>query len=284
MNCLIFLSTLFLLIWKCSCLSIDLHISDDKYNIKDLPELISTFAYTYNEINFYIDYTSYTFDLLDKIPINIPADTNVSIIGNGSNQRSVFDYSVKQKGFTFYFAKYTGQHIIIKNIDFINFVHERASDDVFLFFFDSVNTNYNIEYINCSFENFNSMVLKVDVPYNELINNLHDNFHFNSCIFRNINGYGVFYMNNKGFEINSNSIIKVSNSEFINCSDILRMDYGYFIFDNCIFTNISSSIGIASFVYMRYNSTLTIQNSKFYDINIVDKIIPFIIAWGNELK
>ncbi|ORY54793.1 hypothetical protein LY90DRAFT_646782 [Neocallimastix californiae] len=267
------------------CFSVDIYIQKDGYDFSNIKDTIISYASKYNDINIYINYDYYIISITKLIEITVPANTNISFIGNPSNStKTIIDFIKSPQNLVISFEQYTNQQLIFENIEFTNYYHERASEKTSIIYSIINSVKYNILIRNCIFSNSNSIIFKLDSENFKYENEVKYIIHFDKCKFINIINNGVIFMNNKGNDVLNNSGILISNSEFSNCSDFAMMDYGYLKIEYCVFTQLTSKLNVAIFNKMRYDSVLIIENSIFHDINAIDNTAPFITTYGNSIS
>ncbi|ORY54795.1 hypothetical protein LY90DRAFT_669862, partial [Neocallimastix californiae] len=271
-------------IWR--SIAIDIIIPDDGYELSDVPSLIDQYSLKHKTIIFYINSDHYELNINRDITIRVPPNTNVSFIGKSPSSPSshaLIDYSRGFFNVIINFTEYTDQQIIFENIEFYNFSNPRASEVTNIFYMTAINHKFNILFKNCIFNTSNSSVFKLDIDKTSYTDDIKYVLRFESCKFRKIHNNGVFILNGRGLYTKNNIGVRIENSDFNECSDIIKQEYGYIKFNNCHFENLSTERNYAIFNEMIYDAGLYIENSSFKNIN-VPATVPFITAYGNLIN
>ncbi|OUM65634.1 hypothetical protein PIROE2DRAFT_7300 [Piromyces sp. E2] len=223
-----------IIIWNQICVSVNVYIPNEKYDLNNLSDLLKYYSVQYKEINIYIDKYYYTSDAQNRgFHILVPGDINVSLIGKPSNGTFI-DLTNNPFHFSLSYNEYTGQQFRVENITFYNFMDPRSVEANDIFYFRSYSHNYNFSFKNCVFDTSNSLIFKLDT---ETLTNKEETtdyqITFDSCQFKNIKGNGVILFGDTKEKKNIiNNSVKVINSYFMNCYDIVKMYYGKIEFDN----------------------------------------------------
>eukprot|EP00833_Pecoramyces_ruminatium_P012473 jgi/Orpsp1_1/1186505/evm.model.d7180000051075.1 len=266
---------LFILIYK-YVLSIDVYIPNDNYDLSNLSDLISYYSIKYKTINIYINDEYYTSNSKQRYnQINIPENTNVALIGNPKNG-TIIDLTNNSFYYSIVFNEYTGQEFKVENITFYNFFDPLSVTANDIFYINPTSTNYKIIFKNCIFDTSNSLIFQLNINTDSYQENKDYQLTFDSCQFINIKGNGVIYLSKIYYDIINNTRVKIINSKFINCYNIMKSEYGEIIFDKCSFSKLFSLSEYASFIDMIFNQTVSINNSIFYDIDDVYTPMPLI--------
>lgn len=175
---------IFNIILLSKCFSIDVNIPEDGYELSDIYNIIKVYSLKHNSININLNYDYYSIVSNVSIEIKIPSDVDISIIGKPSNSdKTVIDMKKATSGFAISFEDYTNQQIVIENIEFFNYHHERASDNTNIIYISTDKVDYNILIKNCIFNNSNSLAIKFDISGFEA-ENIKYGIHIDSCKFK----------------------------------------------------------------------------------------------------
>ncbi|ORX80651.1 hypothetical protein BCR32DRAFT_299932 [Anaeromyces robustus] len=277
----------FLLIWLIlKCQTIDIYIPNDQYDIDNINELINTYSQKYKTINIYFN-TDYYYSKPKKergYELTIPEKIDVALIGNPVNGTTFIDLTEFSFYYSIVFVGSTIHQFKVENITFYNFNDPVSTTVNDIFYVNYKSNKFNLLFKNCIFDGSNSLVL--DLHSTSEIYQESSNFQvlFDSCQFKNIKGNGVIKSKRENSSNYCHLNIIFSNSVFDNCYNILDAYCGDYLFDNCIFNNISSYEGYSSFAEINFNSSLTIKNSIINNSNNLNPLSPFIKSYGNLIN
>jgi len=163
-----YLKIYIILVWtiitrKCLGLDIDVFIPNENYNIYNINELVNLYSNKYHNINIYFKDTYFKYEgERIGLQINIPANTNVSLIGN-PNSGTVIDFSNNIFYTSIVFNEYNGQQFKVENITFYHFIDQFSSTENDLFFIPAMDINFKVLFKNCIFDTSNSLILSVPI-------------------------------------------------------------------------------------------------------------------------
>jgi len=181
------------------CFSVDIYIQKDGYDFSNIKDTIISYASKYNDINIYINYDYYIISITKLIEITVPANTNISFIGNPSNStKTIIDFIKSPQNLVISFEQYTNQQLIFENIEFTNYYHERASEKTSIIYSIINSVKYNILIRNCIFSNSNSIIFKLDSENFKYENEVKYIIHFDKCKF--------MYISHETINSNNNNI------------------------------------------------------------------------------
>eukprot|EP00833_Pecoramyces_ruminatium_P006664 jgi/Orpsp1_1/1180696/evm.model.c7180000074342.1 len=265
--------------------NVDVYIPNEKYNLYNIQDLISTYSNKYNSINIFINDTYYKPNFPIKgNQLSIPANTNITISGSRDNG-TIIDLSYSLY-YSIHFNEWNNQFFIIENITFLNFYDPSSDKSNYLFYIKALDINYNIIFKNCTFDGSESVIFGItnELIYYKNLNRKDYQISFDSCIFKNISK-GVFDIAIINDIKHDNSLrVKFVNSEFINCSNVIRIIYGTIYIENCKFTELYSLSGNSILINLMSHSSLTIKNTHIYNINNNNDIAPLIRSKGNTIN
>eukprot|EP00833_Pecoramyces_ruminatium_P013368 jgi/Orpsp1_1/1187400/evm.model.d7180000057425.1 len=219
------------------------------------------------------------YDLTKKFSIDINLDTNVNFIGMSQNG-TIFDYKNTRKGaMSIIYPDKNGYKITFTNIIFQNYYHN--NENVSLFQMTSSPIEQKLYFYNCIFRNNEGYILKM-IRYDGCNTNLDEDKYstlsLENCQFYNNKELIIYIIMKETTALAVESVCQrviIKNSLFEYNENIIKIQSGNLLIDNCIFNNNKSKNNDANAQlidsYGKKN-VVNIKNSHILNIDIKERI------------
>ncbi|ORX57717.1 hypothetical protein BCR36DRAFT_402149, partial [Piromyces finnis] len=256
-------------------------------NIESL-KLISN---TYEVINIIFENNYY--DMTNSYYNNIAVDGEINLIGKGKNG-TIFDFkNTKKGGFNVSFNNENGSKLTFQNIIFQDFTNA-GDENISLIQIDETNLNQKIYFQNCIFKNIKSVIIKLfrdnECPPNLDIEKFLS-INIENCDFYDNHEKLIFsYVkyNTKFMKYSICQNITIKNSTFINNGNLVTLQSGILLMENCKINGIISEQSSNSFfskLIETYgiNNSITLKDCEIINGDIQDYYPYFYITKGTLL-